>query len=58
MRLSSEIVNFFKSEARKIDKGAEIYLFGSRADDSKKGGDIDIMILSKYAFDRKQLQII
>ncbi|MDR0869609.1 MAG: nucleotidyltransferase domain-containing protein [Planctomycetaceae bacterium] len=29
-----------------FDTDAPVYLFGSRADDTKKGGDIDIAILS------------
>ncbi len=29
-----------------FDKNSQIYLFGSRVDDSKKGGDIDILIVS------------
>jgi predicted nucleotidyltransferase len=32
---------------RQFDADAPVWLFGSRADDRKKGGDIDVAILSK-----------
>ena len=31
---------------RRFDPVAEIFLYGSRADDDRKGGDTDILILS------------
>ncbi len=46
MRISSEQVDFLKRSILAIVPDAVIYLFGSRVDDGKKGGDIDIMILS------------
>jgi len=54
MRISQEMINFFKNEVSSIDSNAKVYLFGSRTDDNKKGGDIDILILSdnKIDFDK------
>lgn len=46
MRISREQIDFLKKEIISALPDAVVYLFGSRTDDSKKGGDIDIMILS------------
>ena len=46
MRISKEELAFIKSKIMEVIPGSKIYLFGSRADDKKKGGDIDILILS------------
>ena len=46
MRLKKDEINLIKKEIRKLIDG-DIYIFGSRIDDSKKGGDIDIFIIPK-----------
>lgn len=46
MRISEEKINFIKKEIRKLSPLSKIYLFGSRVDDNKKGGDLDILVLS------------
>ena len=46
MRLSEFEIDAIKKSIYHLDPEAEIFLFGSRADDSKKGGDIDLLILS------------
>lgn len=46
MRLKDAEVAAIKSTILSLDSEAEIFLFGSRADDSKKGGDIDLLVLS------------
>ena len=46
MRLTKEELTAIVSSVAKYDTAAEVYLFGSRVDDEKKGGDIDILIKS------------
>jgi len=44
MRLSKTEQQIIKDAVLSIDPQARIYLFGSRADDTKRGGDIDLLI--------------
>ena len=45
MRLKKEQIEFFKQSIQKYLPEADVYLFGSRIHDHKKGGDIDILII-------------
>ena len=47
MRLKKFEIQIIKKAIHSLEPDAAIYLFGSRADDSKKGGDIDLLILSR-----------
>ena len=47
MRLSNEEINLLKSSLYRLSDEAKLYLFGSRTDDTKRGGDIDLLIISK-----------
>ncbi len=47
MRLIQEEQSAITDAVRQIDADAQIYLFGSRVNDSAKGGDIDLLVLSK-----------
>jgi predicted nucleotidyltransferase len=45
MRLKQKEIDYIKTAAREcFGDNAKVYLFGSRVDDSKKGGDIDLYI--------------
>ncbi len=46
MRLLSEEREAISEAVAKFDSEAEVYLFGSRVDDTKRGGDIDILVIS------------
>ena len=47
MRLSKEYINIIKNKFKEFFKDGDIYLFGSRVDDTKKGGDIDLYLVLK-----------
>jgi predicted nucleotidyltransferase len=52
MRISKNEIEAIKESVNSLDKGAEIYLFGSRNVDVAKGGDIDLLIISeKLSYD-------
>lgn len=46
MRIQPEEQAAIVSTITGFDKESEIYLFGSRLDDTKRGGDIDILVKS------------
>jgi len=47
MRLKPEIIKFLKLQISNTILDAKIYLFGSRVVESKKGGDIDILLITE-----------
>ena len=56
MRLSEKYITVIKKNFNEFFKNGEIYLFGSRVDDSKKGGDIDLyFVLQEHSnlFEKK-----
>ena len=46
MRLSPQEQDVLKSTLNVLAPNAELYLFGSRTDDKKRGGDIDLLVVS------------
>ena len=45
MRLTPAQIDTIKSTAQAVlGEGAQVTLFGSRVDDDKKGGDVDLMV--------------
>lgn len=47
MRLKKEEIAVFKKSLSSLTSEYKLYLFGSRVDDTKKGGDIDLLVVSK-----------
>jgi uncharacterized protein len=47
MRITEHEKNVIIDAVKNTDPDAKVWLFGSRVDDNKKGGDIDIAIFSE-----------
>lgn len=50
MRIPEEQLVFIKENIKKIAPEAKVYIFGSRTDDTKRGGDIDVLFLTEQLF--------
>lgn len=57
MRLDENERIAITSSIKELDPQAKIYLFGSRTDPAKKGGDIDLLILSQYLTNSDKLSL-
>jgi predicted nucleotidyltransferase len=59
LRLSTDEITLIKNRVQAIFGEAMVYLFGSRTDKAKKGGDIDLYIVSKVNNDlfKKKLRL-
>lgn len=57
MRLSIEQQASIKKVIQTLDNDAKIYLFGSRVDPSKRGGDIDLLVISKTITEKNRREI-
>jgi uncharacterized protein len=53
MRLSSPELNALRSILGVLDPAGQIYLYGSRADDRRRGGDIDVYFETSRVIDLK-----
>lgn len=61
MRLRKRVLNKIKNALEYSFGDVEVYLFGSRVDDAKKGGDIDIAIqcdLSREEFRKNKVKFL
>ena len=54
MRLTNDEIQAIKKAFKETFKDGRIYLFGSRVDDTKRGGDIDLYLVPNEKFDNEQ----
>ena len=57
MRLKDQEIRVIKDAVHSFDRNAKIFLFGSRVDDKKRGGDIDLIIVSEKINFKDKLRI-
>ncbi len=55
MRLTADQAKAIRQCVHRFDPEAEVALFGSRTEDTRRGGDIDLLIISKHIGVRERL---
>jgi predicted nucleotidyltransferase len=55
MRIATAQKKFIYDYWKEREPSSQVFLFGSRVDDLKKGGDIDILVLSDIKIPHKDL---
>ena len=51
MRLTEYEIDSIKKAFEEVFEGGRVYLFGSRVDDTQRGGDIDLYLVPNATFD-------
>ncbi|MBU6400494.1 MAG: nucleotidyltransferase domain-containing protein [Verrucomicrobia bacterium] len=57
MRLSAADRAAIVEEVRRLDREARVRLYGSRADDAARGGDLDLLVISDQLGFRDQIRL-
>jgi predicted nucleotidyltransferase len=47
MRLTASEIASIREEIGRLDPKAEVYLYGSRVEDTARGGDVDLLVISE-----------
>ena len=58
MRLAFQEIHAIRQAVMSVDPSAKIFLFGSRVDDGKKGGDIDLLVESSIISFSQKIDIL
>ncbi|HXR08315.1 MAG TPA: nucleotidyltransferase domain-containing protein [Candidatus Acidoferrum sp.] len=57
MRLTASEISAIREEIVRLDPKAEVYLYGSRVDDTARGGDVDLLVLSEILGFREVMRL-
>jgi len=57
MRLTANEITAIREEIGRLDPKAEVYLYGSRVDDTARGGDVDLLVISETLGFREVLRL-